>query len=39
MNIYRKKISDKLAEYAIRKYKGHRRISDHVIEELNKITL
>ena len=38
MNVYRKGISGKLAEYAVKKYKGHRRIPDHVIEELNKIT-
>ena len=34
MNVYRKGISGKLAEYAVKKYKGHRRIPDHVIEEL-----
>jgi len=38
MDVYRKGISGKLAEYAVKKYKGHRRIPDHVIEELNKIT-
>ena len=32
-----KGISGKLAEYAIKKYRSHRRIPDEVIEELNQI--
>ena len=37
MDIYQKGISGKLAEYAVKKYRSHRRISDEIIEELNKI--
>ena len=37
MNIYQKGISRKLAEYAVKKYRSHRRISKEIIEELNKI--
>ena len=39
IDLYGKGITGKLAEYAVKKYKSHRRIPDHVIEELNKITL
>jgi len=34
MNAYRKGISRKLAEYAVKKYKSYRRISDTIFEEL-----
>ena len=37
MDLYRKGITGKLAEYAVKKYKSHRCIPDYVIEELNKI--
>jgi hypothetical protein len=37
MDLYQKGISGKLAEYAVKKYRSHRRISDEVIEELNQI--
>ena len=37
MYLYRKGINGKLVEYAVKKYKSHRRIPDEVIEELNKI--
>ena len=37
MYLYRKGITGKLAEYAVKKYKSHRCIPDYVIEELNKI--
>ncbi|POG53581.1 hypothetical protein GLOIN_2v1792152 [Rhizophagus irregularis DAOM 181602=DAOM 197198] len=38
MDLYRKGIDGKLVEYAIKKYKSHRRISECVLEELNKFT-
>jgi hypothetical protein len=34
MDAYRKGISGKLAEYAVKKYKSHRRIPDSILEEL-----
>ena len=37
MNLYQKGISGKLAEYAVKKYRSYRRISDKIIEELNNI--
>ena len=39
MDLYRKGINGKLAEYAVKKYKSHRRITDGEIEELNKIRI
>ena len=39
MDAYKKGISRKLAEYAVKKYKSHRRIPDSVMEELNKIKI
>jgi len=39
MDLYRKEISGKLAEYAVKKYRSHRRIPDGVIEELNRINI
>ena len=39
MDLYRKGISGKLAEYAVKKYRLHRRVPDGVIEELNKINV
>jgi len=39
MDAYKKGISEKLAEYAVKKYKSHRRIPDSVLEELNKIKI
>src|SRR6266545_5960693 len=37
MNVYHKGIGGKLAEYAVKKYKSHRRVPDNILEELNKI--
>lgn len=37
MSLYQKGIGEKLAEYAVKKYRSHRRILDKVIEELNQI--
>ena len=37
MNLYKYGITGKLAEYAIKKYKSHRKIPENVLEELNKI--
>jgi len=37
IDLYQKGISEKLAEYAVKKYRSHRRISDKIIEELNNI--
>ena len=39
MNLYKKGITGKLAEYAARKYKSHRCIPEYVLSELNKIKL
>ena len=36
MDLYRKGITGKLAEYAAKKYKSHRCIPDYVLAELNK---
>jgi hypothetical protein len=36
MDIYRKGITGKLAEFANKKYKSHRRVPDYIDEELNK---
>jgi transposase len=38
MDLYRKGIDGKLVEYAVKKYKSHRRIPEGVLEELNKLT-
>ena len=35
MDLYRKGISGKLAEYAVKKYRSHRRIPDGVIIKQN----
>jgi len=37
MDVYHKGIGEKLAEYAVKKYKSHRHVSDNILEELNKI--
>ncbi|CAB4477291.1 unnamed protein product [Rhizophagus irregularis] len=37
MDLYRKGIDGKLVEYAVKKYKSHRRIPEGVLEELNKL--
>jgi len=37
MNLYRYRITDKLAEYAIKKYKSHRKIPENILKKLNKI--
>ena len=34
MNIYRKGITGKLAEYAVKKYKSHRRVPDNIYNEI-----
>jgi hypothetical protein len=39
MDIYRKGIGGKLAEYAVKKYKSYRRVSDNILEELNKVEI
>ena len=39
MDLYQKGIGGKLAEYAVKKYKSHRRIPDEVLEELNQLNL
>ena len=39
MDLYRKGINGKLAEYAVKKYKSHRKIPYGVVEELNKIRI
>ena len=39
MDIYRKEIGGKLAEYAVKKYKSHRRVPDNILEELNKVEM
>ena len=39
MDAYKKGISRKLVEYAVKKYKSHRIIPDSVLEELNKIKI
>jgi len=39
MDLYRKGITGKLAEYAARKYKSHRCIPEYVLSELNEIKL
>ena len=35
MDLYRHGITRKLVEYAVKKYKSHRRIPHYVIQELN----
>ncbi len=35
MDLYKKGITGKLAEYAAKKYKSHRCIPDYVLAELN----
>ena len=37
VDAYRKGISGKLVEYAIKRYKSHRRIPDAILEKLNKM--
>ena len=37
MNLYKKGITGKLAEYAIKKYKSHCYIPEYVLVELNKM--
>ncbi|GET00739.1 hypothetical protein GLOIN_2v1792152 [Rhizophagus clarus] len=37
MDLYRKGIDGKLVEYAMKKYKSHRKILKDVLEELNKL--
>ena len=39
MDLYRHGIDGKLAEYAIRKYRSHRKISEGVLKELEKIRI
>ena len=39
MDLYRKGLSGKLVEYAVKKYKSHRRIPDSVLEELDKLDI
>ena len=34
MDIYRKAISGKLAEFAVKKYKSHRRVPDNIYNEI-----
>ncbi len=36
MDLYRHGITGKLVEYAVKKYKSHRKIPENVLEELNK---
>jgi hypothetical protein len=35
MDIYRKGITGKVAEYAVKKYKSHRRVPDTIYNEIN----
>ncbi|CAG8724465.1 10503_t:CDS:2, partial [Cetraspora pellucida] len=37
MDLYRNGLSEKLVEYAVKKYKTHRRIPDSIYEELDKL--
>ena len=37
MDIYRHGITGRLAEYAVKKYRSHRKIPDYVIQELNNL--
>ena len=37
MDAYKKGICGKLAEYAVKKYKSHRRIPDGILEELEEL--
>ena len=39
MDLYRHGITRKLVEYAVKKYKSHRRIPHYVIQELNNIEI
>jgi len=39
MDLYRNGITGKLAEYAVKKYRSHRRIPEYIIQELNNINL
>jgi len=34
MDIYKKGISEKLAEFAVKKYKSHRRVPDNIYNEI-----
>ena len=35
----REKRIPELAEYAVKKYKSHRRVPDNILEELNKVKM
>jgi len=35
MDIYRKGITSKMAEFAVKKYKSHRRVPDNIYNELD----
>ncbi len=37
MDTYKKDISEKLAKYAVKKYKSHRRIPDSILEDLEEL--
>ena len=39
MDLYQKGIGEKLAEYAVKKYKSHKCVSDNILEELNKVKM
>jgi hypothetical protein len=39
MDLYRKGLSGRLVEYAVKKYKSHRRIPDSIFEELNELDI
>ena len=34
MNLYRYKIIDKFAKYAVKKYKSYRKISENILERI-----
>ncbi len=35
MDVYRKRITGKLAEFTVKKYKSHRRVPDNIYNELD----
>ena len=35
MDVYRKEIIGKLIEFAVKKYKSHKRVSDNIYNKLN----
>ena len=37
MDLYKKGLSGRLVEYAVKKYKSYQRIPDSIFEELNKL--